>query len=127
METIKKIIAQAASDAVIEEAQRLTVTVPPKQLHPLMKALHDNEELPFDYLISLIGMDWGDKLGVIYLLSPSKDLTRELVVITATEDRGNPLLYSVTDLYETAHLNEREVYACSASASSTTPICALSC
>ncbi|MGI6521586.1 MAG: NADH-quinone oxidoreductase subunit C [Fermentimonas sp.] len=111
METIKKIIAQAASDAVIEEAQRLTVTVPPKQLHPLMKALHDNEELPFDYLISLIGMDWGDKLGVIYLLSPSKDLTRELVVITATEERENPLLYSVTDLYETAHLNEREVYA----------------
>ena len=74
METIKKIIAQAASDAVIEEAQRLTVTVPPKQLHPLMKALHDNEELPFDYLISLIGMDWGDKLGVIYLLSPPRTL-----------------------------------------------------
>lgn len=111
METIKKIISEAAGEAVIEEKQKLTVTVPPKQLHPLMKALHGNETLPFDYLISLIGMDWEDKLGVIYLLSPSKDLTKEIVVITATEERENPLLYSVTDLYETAHLNEREVYA----------------
>ena len=111
MKDIKELILHAVSDAVIEEKQKLTVTVEPKQLHPLMQALYNNKDLPFDYLISLIGMDWGEKLGVIYLLSSSKDLTKELVVITATADRENPLLYSVTDLYETAHLNEREAYA----------------
>jgi NADH:ubiquinone oxidoreductase 49 kD subunit 7 len=111
MKDIKEIVLTIASDAVIEEKQRLTVTVEPGVLHPLIEALYNNEELPFDYLISLTGMDWEEKLGVIYLLSSSKDLTREVVVITGTTDRENPLLYSITDLYETAHLNEREVYA----------------
>ncbi|MFV0390381.1 MAG: NADH-quinone oxidoreductase subunit D [Paludibacteraceae bacterium] len=111
MKDINDIILSAVPDAVIEEKQKLTVTVEPKQLHPLVKTLHSNPKLPFDYLISLIGMDWGEKLGVIYLFASSKDMSKELVVITATEDRENPLLYSITDLYETAHLNEREVYA----------------
>jgi len=108
---MKDLILNIVPDAVIEEKEKLTVTVEPKQLHPLVKALYSNKELPFDYLISLIGMDWGDKLGVIYLLSSSKDMSREIAIITATEDRENPLLYSITDMYEAAHLNEREVYA----------------
>lgn len=111
MTDIQHIITTAAPDAVIEEKEKLTVTVEPKQLHTLIKALYENKELPFDYLISLIGMDWEDKLGVIYLLSSSKDMSKEIAVITATEDRKNPLLYSITDMYEAAHLNEREVYA----------------
>ena len=108
---MKDFILNIVSDAVIEEKQKLTVTVEPKQLHALVKALYSNKDLPFDYLISLIGMDWGEKLGVIYLFSSSKDMSKEIVVITATEDRENPLLYSITDMYEAAHLNEREVYA----------------
>lgn len=111
MKDIKEVILSAVKDAVIEQKQKLTVTVEPKQLRQVIKALHSNTELPFDYLISLIGMDWGEKLGVIYLLSSSKDLSQEIVVITATSDRENPLLYTITDLYDTAHLNEREVYA----------------
>lgn len=108
---MKDFILNIVPDAVIEEKQKLTVTVEPKQLHTLVKALYSNKDLPFDYLISLIGMDWGEKLGVIYLFSSSKDMSKEIVVITATEDRENPLLYSITDMYEAAHLNEREVYA----------------
>ena len=108
---MKDIILKAVPDAVIEEKQKLTVTVEPKQLHPLIKALYSNKELPFDYLINLIGMDWGEKLGVMYLLSSSADMSREVVIITSTDDRQNPLLYSITDMYEAAHLNEREVYA----------------
>lgn len=111
MKDIQQFISEVVSDAVIEEKQKLTVTVAPAQAHPLIKALRNNGELPFDYLISLTGMDWGDKLGVIYLLSSSGNLDKEIVVITATNNRDNPLLYSVTDIYETAHLNEREAYA----------------
>ena len=111
MEKIKKIILNIFADAVFEEKDKLTVTVDPQKLHELIKTLHDNEELPFDYLVYLIGMDWGEQLGVIYLLSSSQDTSKEIVVKTGTSDRENPLLYSITDLYETAHLNEREVYA----------------
>jgi NADH-quinone oxidoreductase subunit C/D len=111
MENIKKLILNTVKDAVIEEKQKLTVTVEPNQLHLIAKTLLQNAELPFDFLVKLIGMDWGEKLGVIYLLSSSKDLSKEIVLKTGTSDRENPLLYSVTDLYETAHFNEREVFA----------------
>lgn len=108
---MKDFILNIIPHAVIEEKEKLTVTVEPKQLHPLVKALYENKEFPFDYLVSLIGMDWEDKLGVIYLLSSSQDMSKEIAIITTTEDRENPLLYSITDMYEAAHLNEREVYA----------------
>lgn len=111
MENIKKVILDAVPEAVIEDAGKLTVTVEPDKLRRLAKALRYNEEWPFDYLAMLTGMDWGEKLGVNYLLASSKDLSKEVVVKTATADRENPLLYTVTDLWGTAHYNEREVYA----------------
>jgi len=111
MENIKKVILAAVPDAVIEDKTPLTVTVEPDKLRQLAKALRYNDEFPFDYLAMMTGMDWGEKLGVIYLLSSSKDLSVELAVKTGTSDRQNPLLYTVTDLWETAHYNEREVYA----------------
>lgn len=109
MENIKKVILNAVPEAVIEDKKILTVTVEPNKLHLLAKTLRDNAA--FDFLVKLIGMDWGEKLGVIYLLSCSTDLSKEIVLKTGTADRENPLLYSITDLFETAHFNEREVYA----------------
>ncbi|MFZ4724650.1 MAG: NADH-quinone oxidoreductase subunit D [Paludibacter sp.] len=111
MENIKKLILSTVKEAVIEDKKILTVTVEPNELHLLAKTLRDNKALPFDFLVKLIGMDWGEKLGVIYLLSSSTDLSKEIVLKTGTSDRENPLLYSVTDLFETAHFNEREVFA----------------
>ena len=111
MENIKKLILNSVASAVIEEKQKLTVTVAWDKLHLLAKTLRDNAALPFDVLVYLIGMDRGEELGVNYLLSSSTDLSKELVLKTGTNDRENPLLYSVSDLFETAHFNEREVYA----------------
>src|SRR5665647_920770 len=111
MENIKKVILNILPEAVIEDKTILTVTVEPNKLHLLAQTLRDNTALPFDFLVKLIGMDWGEKLGVIYLLSCSKDLSKEIILKTGTSDRENPLLYSITDLYETAHFNEREVFA----------------
>ncbi|MEA4982688.1 MAG: NADH-quinone oxidoreductase subunit C [Paludibacter sp.] len=111
MENIKQIIVDLLPEAVFEEKEKLTVIVEPTDLRRLIKLLYDNKDLPFDYLVYLIGMDWGEKLGVIYLLSSSTDTSKEIVIKTGTADRENPLLYTVTDFYETAHLNEREVYA----------------
>lgn len=111
MENIKKIILNAVPEAVIEDTTPLSVTVESDKLRPLVIALRNNADFPFDYLAMMTGMDWGEKLGVIYLLSSSKDLSVEVAVKTGTADRNNPLLYTVTDIYETAHYNEREVYA----------------
>jgi len=111
MENLKNVILKAVPEAVIEEKQILTVTVEPDKLHHLAKTLRYHAEFPFDLLVMLIGMDNGETLGVNYLLSSYKDVSKEVVLKTATADRKKPLLYSVTDLWETAHLNEREVFA----------------
>lgn len=111
MENIKELILQTVPEAVIEEGKRLTVTVESDKLRDLAKALRYDAELPFDYLLQLIGIDRGDTLGVNYLLSSSNNPAIELLIKTGTADRVNPLLYTVTDFWATAHLNEREVYA----------------
>lgn len=111
MEKIKKLILEIAPDAVIDETARLTVTLEPKTFRKVAEAVRHNAEMPFDYLSTLTGVDFGDKLGCVYLLNPSTDLSKELELITATADRENPLLYTVSDLWGTAHLNEREVRA----------------
>jgi NADH:ubiquinone oxidoreductase 49 kD subunit 7 len=111
MENIKKLILNTVPTAVIEEKQKHTVTVEWDKLHLLAKTLRDNADLPFDTLVFLTGVDRGEELGVNYLICSSTDLSKELVLKTGTTDRENPLLYSVSDLFETAHYNEREVYA----------------
>lgn len=111
MEKIKKLILEIAPDAVIDETARLTVTLEPKTFRKVAEAVRYNTEMSFDYLSTLTGVDFGDKLGCVYLLNPSTDLSKELELITATADRENPLLYTVSDLWGTANLNEREVRA----------------
>ena len=111
METIKLLIQKKIPSALIAETGKLTVTVEPNELRALVQLLYKNEGLPFDYLVYLIGSDEGEKLGVTYLFSPSTNPSVEIVVKTATADRENPLLYTITDMYETAHLNEREAFA----------------
>ncbi|MDR3058328.1 MAG: NADH-quinone oxidoreductase subunit D [Prevotella sp.] len=111
MENIKKLILEAVPEAVIEDKNPLTVTVEPDKLRHLAKTLRYNEDMPFDYLAMLTGTDEGEKLMVTYLLCPSKDLSKEIAVKTGTAEREKPLLYTVTDLWETAHYNEREVFA----------------
>lgn len=111
MESLKTSIQLSFPAAVITDNGKLTITVEPAQLRPLIQYLYNYSQHSFDYLVYLIGGDDGVNLGVTYLLASSSDPSVEVVVKTATADRENPLLYTVTDFFETAHYNEREVYA----------------
>ena len=57
MGKIQEKIASFLPEAVFEEGQYLTVTVAPRKWHGLARFLHDDPELQFDYLASLIGVD----------------------------------------------------------------------
>ncbi len=106
---MKDKITKLIPEASIEQAQYPTVTVPKERLRDLALMLKNEEG--FDYLISLIGMDWGETLGVIYYVARSAKQEDIWVLKTATTDRENPQLYTVSDLWKTADLNEREVFA----------------
>jgi NADH-quinone oxidoreductase subunit C/D len=110
MEKIKEIILAAIPDAIFEEKQYLNVTVEPNKLHLLAETIRYNKDTQFDYLIQLNGVDLGDKLGVVYLLTASQKPTYYIVMKTFTEERENAQLYTVSDIWETANLNEREVF-----------------
>ncbi len=82
--------------------------VAPEALHAEMKRLHDEKKM--DFLECLTGMDWGEEgLGVIYHLEATT--TGERVCLkTVTPNRENPMLPSVTDLWDVANIYEREVF-----------------
>lgn len=105
---MKDKILQIVPEAVIEDKTPLTVTVPVTAFHELAYRLRTDEDLLFDYLVCMTGMDWGETLGVVYHLSSTR-YGYQIVLKIETSDRENPELPSVSDIWTTANLNEREV------------------
>ncbi len=100
--------AAPAAPAVPAENLCNLQVVAPEALHAEMKRLHDEEQM--DFLECLTGMDWeADGLGVIYHLE-STITGKRVCLKTVTTDRENPLLPSVTDLWDVANIYEREVF-----------------
>jgi NADH-quinone oxidoreductase subunit C len=85
------------------------VMLPSEKLHSFAMLMKDNEQLKFNFLFCLTGVDYGDTLGVIYHLR-STEWNHTVVLKTKTTDRVNPVLDSVTDLWHTADFHEREVF-----------------
>jgi NADH:ubiquinone oxidoreductase subunit C len=105
-----ELIGAISPDAEIKEGkQYLEITIPPSSLHHLAKQLREHEELQFDFLFCLTGVDYKTDLGVIYHIRSTR-YDHSVVLKAMTSDRVNPVLDSVTDLWETANFHEREVY-----------------
>jgi NADH-quinone oxidoreductase subunit C len=92
-----------------EGTQFIEVNLPSSKLHSLAKQLKENEETSFDFLFCLTGVDYGQDLGVIYHLRSTRH-GHTVVLKARTNDRVNPQLVSVADLWATADFHEREVY-----------------
>ena len=89
------------------EGEFLLVTVDDAQWHALAVAL--KEQLHFDQLMALVGMDWKDSMGCMYYLTNTA--TQEIIhVKVATTDREHPMLHSVSDVWAVANFQEREAY-----------------
>lgn len=107
MANIQEKIAKLCPEATFEEGQDLLVCVPDSKWHALAKSL--KEELHFDFLVTIVGMDWTDKLGCIYYLKSTADNEMISVKVT-TDNRENPMIHSVHDVWKIATTFEREVY-----------------
>jgi len=92
-----------------EGKQFLEVLVPPSVLHKLARQLREKEELQFDYLYCITGVDYGADLGAIYHLR-STLYDHVIVLKTRTSDRVHPEFDSVSDIWQAADFHEREVY-----------------
>ena len=107
MANIQEKIAKQYPEATFETGENLLVNIPDAKWHSLAKML--KEELHFDFLVTIVGMDWTDKLGCVYYLQNTDDKSVISVKVT-TDDRENPMIHSVHDVWAIATTFEREVY-----------------
>lgn len=109
MANIQDKIAKLFPEATFEEGEFLLINIPDEKLHSLAQTLRDDEELAFDYLVTIVGMDWTDSLGCVYYLTSTKH-NNHVSIKVSTTDRENPTITSVADLWKIAVIYEREVY-----------------
>lgn len=111
MSNIREKISTLLPEAVIEDGDIMQVTVPDAKWHDFAKSLRDDADLSFDFLVTIVGMDWKENgMGCVYYLTSTKFNTHLAVKVMATGDRERPLIHSIFDLWAIATIYEREVY-----------------
>ncbi len=107
MATIQETIAKLFPEAAFEDSDTLLVNIPDAKWHALAKTLRD--DLGYDFLVTIVGMDWGETMGCVYYLEST--LRHEVLAVkVATSNTEEPMLHSVADLWHIAGIFEREVY-----------------
>ena len=91
------------------KSQFLTILVSSRNTHSVIQQLKENSSTLFDFLFCQTGIDFPEHMEIIYHLR-STTLNHEIVVKAKIEDRGNPTIDSVYDLYKTADFHEREIF-----------------
>jgi NADH:ubiquinone oxidoreductase subunit C len=105
-EELKSFITLVVPETTFEETQFLNATIPSEKLHDLARKLRQSD---YDYLICVSGVDWKDHFSVVYHLESRK--TKHVFVLKAKiADRSNPVIDTVSDIWKTAELHEREVF-----------------
>lgn len=100
--------AAPAAAAAPAKNQLDAKVVAPADLRKEMERLRAEEHM--DFLENLTGLDWEEEgLGVIYQLE-STETGKRVSLKSVCADRENPMLPSVSDLWDIANIYEREVY-----------------
>ena len=107
MAELKEKIAKLFPDATFDDGDILLVNIADEKWHDCALALRDT--LGFDFLVTIVGVDWKDKLGCVYYLTNTTN-NEHLSVRVTTDNVETPMLHSVADLWSIAGIFEREVY-----------------
>lgn len=109
-EELKTKITELLPSAMFEESSEfLQLILDAPDLLPLMKQLRSDTQTDFDYLFNLTCVDWKDHMMMVYHLF-SKTLKHTLVVKAKISDREHPEIESLSEIWKTAELQEREVF-----------------
>lgn len=91
-----------------EGGEYLNADVAPAECRDLMQALHNMPALSLDYMFCLTCVDWKTHLTMVYHLESTEH--GHSVVIKSKLDRNNPEIETMSDIWRTAELLEREVF-----------------
>ncbi len=96
---VSKLELDPAQDAVLVEADAV---------RDLFKHLKEDENLKFDYLSSLSGVDVVEHLEVVYHISSTS--TKEKLTVKVKLPTENPEIDTICDIIRAADWFEREIY-----------------
>lgn len=86
-----------------------TIEVSVEKVLAILKFLKENSDLHFDHLVCMSGIDKKDHLEVVYHLF-SYQHNHQVIIKVNLQDKNNPKLDSVCDLWKNANGLEREIY-----------------
>ena len=108
-EDLKIKFLELVPETIFEEGgEWLNLFVPVEKIKPFMQDLRIGTGLDFDYLFCLTCVDWKTHFTMVYHLSST--LHRHTIVVKSKLDRNQPEIETVSDIWKTAELLEREVY-----------------
>lgn len=108
-EKLKSRFGDAILDAKLDGVIDPFIKVAPDKVREISLYLRDSEELLFDALMCLTGMDYTKgKLGVVYHLHSMKWSHKITLKVELPVD--NPHCQSVESVWKTANWHEREAY-----------------
>jgi NADH-quinone oxidoreductase subunit C len=100
---------EPAAELVEEGSQFLNAIVTPPQLLALAEKLRNEEAMDFDYMFCLTCVDYPEHLMMVYHLRSMKH-KHEMVLKAKIEDKENPVVDTLSNIWRTAEYHEREVY-----------------
>ena len=108
-EQLKAKITELLPPASFDESgEWLNINIEPAEWLSFARQLRNDESLFFDYLFCLTCIDWKTHLTIVYHLSSTK--YRHNIVIKSKLDNAKPEIETVSHIWKTAELLEREVY-----------------
>ena len=110
-EALKNQIAiwEPSAEFVDEDTQFLNVIISPPQLKALALKLREEEAMNFDYMFCLTCVDYPEHMMMVYHLR-SMNQKHEMVLKVKIDDRENPAVDTLCDIWRTAEFLEREVF-----------------
>lgn len=102
-----ELLALQPALAFEEGGEWINIYVEPQEWPSFAQTLRYTRPLYFDYLFCLTCVDWKTHLTMVYHLSSIKH--RNTLVVKVKLDRSAPEVETVSDIWKTAELLEREV------------------
>ncbi len=105
---VKEKFGEAVLAMVSDKNIDTFINISPEFIKEISMFLRDDQELYFDYLVNLTGMDYKDSLGIVYHLYSLKHNHR--LILKVKLEREHPIIPSVERVWKTANWHEREAY-----------------
>jgi len=102
-------ISAAGGSAAVGYALQEWISIAPEKTKDICFFLRDDNEMQFDYLSCLSGVDYNNgKLGIVYHLFSMVHKHKLVLKTLCTKD--HPHIQSVSEVWGTANWHEREVF-----------------